>query len=34
MALAMDVIVSMRSGWWIRNVEGDLNEISMTGFGS
>ena len=30
MALAIDVIVNMRSGWWIRNVEGCLNVISMT----
>ena len=30
-ALAIEVIVSMRSGWWIRNVEGDLNVISITG---
>lgn len=34
MALAIDVIVNMRSGWWIRNVEGCLNVISMTGSGS
>jgi len=30
MALAIDVIVNMRSGWWIKNVEGCLNVISMT----
>ena len=34
MALAIDVIVNMRSGWWIKNVEGCLNVISMTGSGS
>lgn len=34
MALAIDVIVNMRSGWWIRNVEGCLNVISMTVLGS
>lgn len=29
-ALAIEVIVSIKSGWWMRNVEGDLNVISIT----